>query len=71
MVCYYRHHMPSAEEVKKGNGESIWVVVADSVEDLGPLAHAPWQELHSDPQRRVWDDDFYNLLSVFVWPKWF
>ncbi|MBY0525278.1 MAG: fused MFS/spermidine synthase [Gemmataceae bacterium] len=64
MVCYGWHDRINAD-AEPGKRESSWVVLADRVEDLGPLAQAPWQRLEGKPGRRVWEDDYSNLLQVF------
>lgn len=65
MVSYAWHDRASPEETKQGKNESSWVVLADSAADLGPLAEPPWLRLDGDPTRRVWSDEYSNLLRVF------
>jgi hypothetical protein len=54
---------------------SDWVVMARSLQDLRPLIQASsagrWRKLASQPGRRVWTDDYGNLLGVMrIWRKW-
>jgi hypothetical protein len=47
---------------------SHWVAVARAAEDLAPLAGgALWQPLAGDPSRRVWTDDYSNIVRIFKW----
>jgi spermidine synthase len=52
-----------------GKEYSEWVAVARSPEDLKALAEADkrWLALEGDPARRVWTDDYSNIVSVFKW----
>lgn len=55
----------SPEEQRKGRSASTWVVLASSRDNLASFAGNPaWRELESDPDARVWTDDYSNLLSV-------
>jgi spermidine synthase len=50
-----------------GRSPSVWVVMARTEADLGPLAQDPrWQRLKGDGGA-VWTDDYSNLLRVFKW----
>ena len=50
---------------KDGKAPSIWVVLAESPDDLKQLLHkGPWTRAHEDPRMRVWTDDFSNLFDV-------
>ena len=51
-------------ERKKGKEPSVWVILAQSPEDLGPLARTRWQVARTRPELRVWTDDFSDLVSV-------
>jgi len=54
-------------EERKGTTSSMWVALAESESDLGPLADRPWKPLPPLPKGfRTWTDDYSNLLSVFV-----
>jgi hypothetical protein len=64
MDAYGRHDKPSQEEEQQGKTESSWVVLAKRDVNLGPIAQLPWQLLVSDPARRVWEDDYSNLVRV-------
>jgi hypothetical protein len=56
----------TAEQRRMGKSPSQWVVVAESSESAGPLAHtAGWRVLSSTADAPVWTDDYSNLLGVF------
>ncbi|MGH9943566.1 MAG: spermidine synthase, partial [Pyrinomonadaceae bacterium] len=58
----------TAPDQPGGKEPSQWAVVARRSEDLGALAEdARWRKLESDPNRRVWTDDFSNIVSVLKW----
>jgi len=58
----------SEAEQQAGKQPSTWVIVARSLEDLGPLAtDARWRRLQPQSAPRVWTDDFSNPLSVMRW----
>ena len=45
---------------------SQWIAVARHETDLVALEQNPrWLSLEGDPARRIWTDDYSNLLSVF------
>ncbi|MCA1815183.1 MAG: hypothetical protein LC746_02020 [Acidobacteria bacterium] len=45
---------------------SQWVAVARGEDDLAPLLKdSRWYKLAGDPARRVWTDDYSNIVSVF------
>lgn len=47
---------------------SQWVAVARRPEDLQALAQdRRWHALSSDPARRIWTDDFSNIVGVLRW----
>jgi SAM-dependent methyltransferase len=51
-----------------GRAPSRWVVMARRGSDLGALATAPeWRRLAPDRGRRVWTDQYSNVLSVLRW----
>lgn len=51
---------------------SDWVIMARSSRDIAPLVPSiDWRELTAQPGRRVWTDDYGNLVGVMrVWRKW-
>jgi hypothetical protein len=52
----------------QGKDTSIWVVMARSQSDAGNLGKTSFARvLTSDGSRRVWTDDFSNILSVLNW----
>ena len=58
----------SDEADRHGKLPSRWVVMARSVEDLGPIARDPrWRPISSHRPLSVWTDDFSNLFTVLKW----
>ncbi|MCI0459790.1 MAG: fused MFS/spermidine synthase, partial [Gemmataceae bacterium] len=51
----------------EGKDRSQWVVLARRDDHLGQLARKGWNTVRADPGRRVWTDDYSNLLQVFRW----
>jgi hypothetical protein len=63
--------VPQAQ-IDAGKFPSIWVVMARDQYDLTPLlsehdATATWVPIPAHPARRVWTDDYSNLLSAIRW----
>ena len=53
---------------RDGRTPSHWVVLARRPEDLGALRDDPrWRSLSPHPDRRLWTDDFSNILEVIKW----
>jgi hypothetical protein len=51
-----------------GKEPSHWVVVARRAEDLAALAaDARWRPLEADPRRRLWTDDYSNIVTILKW----
>jgi hypothetical protein len=51
-----------------GKEPSHWVVVARRPEDLAALtADARWRTLEGDPARRLWTDDYSNIVTILKW----
>ena len=66
LACLVRDDLQAAQP--EGKESSQWVVMARRPEDLGDLITDPrWHTLPGDPHRRVWADDFSNILSIFKW----
>lgn len=58
------------EEKENGKEGSIWVVMTRNDKNIRKLFDdRRWQLLSSDPQARLWSDDFSNILSVFKWRR--
>lgn len=58
----------SKEDARDGRTPSHWVVLARRAEDLGALrADQRWRALPPRPDRRLWTDDFSNILEVIRW----
>lgn len=58
----YRH---SFVDMRRGVLGSLWVVLARSPADLGPLDEARgWGELRADANVRLWTDDYSSVVSV-------
>jgi Flp pilus assembly protein TadD/SAM-dependent methyltransferase len=52
-----------------GKFPSVWVVMARSADDLGPLADAPWTPLKRDAGP-LWTDDFSNVAAALRQEPW-
>jgi hypothetical protein len=51
-----------------GKEPSHWVAVARRPEDLAALsADARWRPLEGDPRRRLWTDDYSNIVTILKW----
>lgn len=51
-----------------GKEPSHWVVVARRPEDLAALStDARWHPLEGDPRRRLWTDDYSNIVTILKW----
>jgi hypothetical protein len=48
---------------KNGRAPSRWVVLARNAPRLGP----GWRQLGPDPSKRLWTDQYSNVLSVLRW----
>jgi hypothetical protein len=57
----------SAEEARLGKQASFWIVLARDGSHLGPIAGDPGWLTIPPEERRVWTDDYSNLLGVFAW----
>jgi spermidine synthase len=63
-----RDHVVSVSDAADGMTASEWIVLAKDKAVLAPLADdARWAELLGRPARRVWTDDYSNLLGVYKW----
>lgn len=69
LVSWVRDDTEISEvERAAGKSPSIWLVMAQSKEDLAPLVRDPrWRAARGNPGQRVWTDDYSSLLSVFSW----
>jgi hypothetical protein len=55
-------------ERRAGKASSHWVVFTEQETTLAPLQDVdPWHPVPARPGRRVWSDDFANLLGVLRW----
>ena len=51
-----------------GKEPSHWVVVARLPQDLAALTtDARWRPLEGDPGRRLWTDDYSNIVTILKW----
>jgi len=58
----------SADAQNAGKDPSLWVVMARQQTDLGKLPRGGiWTNVREDNSRRVWTDDFSNILSAVRW----
>ena len=56
------------EARREGRTPSHWVVLARRSEELGALREDHrWRPLSPRPDRRIWTDDFSNILEVIKW----
>lgn len=52
----------------QGKDTSVWVVMARDDRDIVSLVNSPFaRTLTADERRRVWTDDYSNILSVLRW----
>jgi spermidine synthase len=66
LVCRARDDTAAQQPADKEGSQ--WAVCARRAEDLGALASDPrWYALTTDATRRVWTDDFSDIISVFKW----
>ena len=60
-----RYRIDNEEQQSQYHMPSDWVVMTRSSADLGILDDdSRWQRLTSDPNARVWTDDYSNILGV-------
>ena len=60
--------MSKEDAGRVGRTPSHWVVLARRQEDLGALRDdRRWRALPPRPDRRLWTDDFSNMLEVIRW----
>ena len=69
LVCLSQDDTSVSEaEIENGRFPSQWVVMARREGDLGKLVQDPrWMALPGRPGRRVWTDDFSNVLGIMRW----
>jgi hypothetical protein len=52
----------------EGKDPSQWVVMARSAPEISNLSiNSQWQQLKGRKDRRVWSDDFSNIISAIKW----
>lgn len=60
--------VPSAEDRRRGQAPSTWVVLARQREHLGPIAESKrWTPLERRASPILWRDDYTNLLPIIRW----
>ncbi|MFB3789067.1 MAG: fused MFS/spermidine synthase [bacterium] len=65
-----RDHNSGAWERKAMKAPSTWVVMARRPEDLGSLPRMPkWESLAAQKRRRLWTDDYSDIVRVFQIPR--
>jgi hypothetical protein len=69
LVAYIdEHDVDEARENAELDYSADWVVLARRVGDIESLAtNANWRRMTADPHRRVWTDDYSNIVSVIQW----
>ncbi|MBX9582633.1 MAG: fused MFS/spermidine synthase [Gemmataceae bacterium] len=65
LAVRYMHDGPSDAEREDGKTASVWMVLARSEADLGPMARGPHWHAVPPSAGPLWRDDFANLLSVW------
>jgi hypothetical protein len=69
IAAYVQHDAGELSEHRFG---SIWVAMARAKADLAPLlSGGGWRRLAARPGRRVWSDDYGNLVSILRWGRGF
>jgi hypothetical protein len=69
LVAYIAEHdVEESRENAELDYSADWVVLAHRVEDIGSLASSSnWRRMTADARRRVWTDDYSNIVSVIKW----
>jgi len=69
LVAYIdEHDVDGDREDAELDYSADWVVIARQIEDLRSLATNPnWRRMTARPGRRVWTDDYSNIVSVIKW----
>jgi predicted membrane-bound spermidine synthase len=69
LVCFGREDLSvTPQENKEGKDPSQWVMMAWPGTDLDKLVrYSLWEPLPGQTGRRVWTDDYSNILEVFRW----
>ena len=69
LIAYIdEHDVDSDREDAELDYSADWVVIARHVQDIGSLATNPnWRRMTADLNRRVWTDDYSNIMSVIKW----
>jgi hypothetical protein len=73
MQAYVQRNHPKGRD--KQHSGSSWVVMARTADDLAPVLasapeESPWKPLEAKPGRRVWTDDFGNLITItYFWRR--
>src|SRR5262249_51698516 len=49
----------------KGIAPSLWVVMAESADDLNDLVGKPWEIIKPPPNFRVWTDERASIVTVW------
>jgi hypothetical protein len=66
MAAYERDDLNAGRA--DGRAPSRWIVMAQQPGDLATLpAAAGWDRLAPDPSKRIWTDQYSNVLSVLRW----
>ncbi|MBT3495058.1 MAG: fused MFS/spermidine synthase [Rhodospirillaceae bacterium] len=74
IVAYVQRNHPKGRD--KYHYGSSWVAMARTARDLAPVlasapAASPWKMLKAKPGRRVWTDDYGNLITITrTWSRW-
>lgn len=68
LAARWQFYRPEGQEGAPGLSPSEWAIFARQEKDLGSLSTDPrWQNVPPAPDRRVWTDDYADILSVIRW----
>jgi len=69
LVAYIdEHDVDEDRENAELDYSADWIALARHAEALGTLtANSNWRRMTADPHRRVWTDDYSNILGVIRW----
>lgn len=71
MVGRAQFHSVSTEEQNRYYGDTYWVIMARKAEDLDMVSDQErWLTLSPQLEMGIWNDNYSNILSAFIWPEW-
>jgi spermidine synthase len=64
-------HSVSTEEQNRYYGDTYWVIMGRKTDDLDQVADKErWRTLLPQLHMGIWNDNYSNILSAFIWPEW-